>query len=156
MFYILAKSISLFFRWIDLLLISIVLFLLALLPTRWTQSFYPRLFWTWCRHFVRALNVDLKLSQHNINPIPKHYILIANHPSAFEDVGIPSLFNVYSLAKAAVRKWPIAGPISAAAGTLYVQRNSMKSRMIKTPLRAAVVRRNSMAMMPLKPNLAMA
>lgn len=128
MFYILAKSISLLFRWIDLIIISVALYVLALLPKSWTKSFYPRLFWTWCRHFVRALNVDLKLSQHNIEPIPKHYILIANHPSAFEDVGIPSLFNVFSLAKAAVRKWPVAGAISEAAGTLYVQRNSMKSR----------------------------
>ncbi|MEE9447543.1 MAG: lysophospholipid acyltransferase family protein [Arenicellales bacterium] len=128
MFYSLVKYISLFFRWIDLVLISTALYLFALLPDAWIKPIYPTLFWSWCRHFVRALNVDLKLSQHNVDPLPKHYILIANHPSAFEDVGIPSLFNVYSVAKSEVRKWPVAGRISDAAGTLYVKRSSLKSR----------------------------
>ena len=128
MFYNIFKFFSLFIRWVDLILLTILLYFLALLPHRWTSSFYPKLFWIWCRHFVRALNVDLKLSQHNIEPLPKRYILIANHPSAFEDIGIPSLFNVFSLAKEGVRHWPIAGPISEAAGTLYVIRSDMKSR----------------------------
>lgn len=130
MFYSLFKFFSLLIRGIDLILLTIVLYLLALLPHRWTDTFYPKLFWIWCRHFVRALNVDLKLSQHNIDPIPERYLLIANHPSAFEDIGIPSLFNVYSLAKEGVRHWPIAGRISEAAGTLYVIRSNKASRKI--------------------------
>lgn len=128
MFYTIFNTIGLLFRWLDLILITVLLYVLAQLPHAWTASFYPKLFWVWSRHFVRGLNVDLKLSQHNIDPLPDRYILIANHPSAFEDIGIPSLFNVYSLAKSGVKKWPIAGPISEAAGTLYVSRNSLKSR----------------------------
>lgn len=128
MFYNLFKFFSLTFRWIDLIFLTALLYFLALLPRHWTASFYPNLFWIWCRHFVRALNVDLKLSQHNIDPLPERYILVANHPSAFEDIGIPSLFNVYTLAKEGVRHWPIAGPISEAAGTLYVIRSNVGSR----------------------------
>jgi len=128
MFFNLFKVLGLLIRWIDLILLTIILYILALLPRSWTKSFYPKLFWIWCRHFVRALNVDLKLSQHNIEPLPDRYLLIANHPSAFEDIGIPSLFDVYSLAKEGVRHWPIAGPISEAAGTLYVIRSNKDSR----------------------------
>jgi len=81
-----------------------------------------------CRTFVRALDGDLKLHQKNLKPGPEQYILIANHPSAFEDVGIPALFEVYSLAKYEVKKWWIVGRMSEAAGTLYVKRESKDSR----------------------------
>ncbi len=128
MFYTLFKTIAMILLWIDLIILTLVLYLLAKLPRSWTQSFYPKLFWIWCRHFVRALNVDLKVSQHNIDPLPDHYLLIANHPSAFEDIGIPAMFDVFCLAKEGVRHWPIAGPISEAAGTLYVIRSNKESR----------------------------
>jgi len=82
----------------------------------------------WGDLIVRALGVELKLHQKNLNPVPKKYILIANHPSAFEDIGIPALFEVYSLAKIEVKDWWIVGRISAAAGTLYVNRESRESR----------------------------
>jgi len=77
---------------------------------------------------VDALGVDLRLHQKNRNPLPPRYLLIANHPSAFEDIGIPALFDVDSLAKAEVRRWWIVGRISAAAGTLFVRRESRESR----------------------------
>ena len=89
---------------------------------------YFRVYRVWCRAFVRALDVDLKLHQKNLHQIPKHYILIANHPSALEDIGIPALFEVYSLAKIEVKDWWIAGRISTAAGNLYVRRESRESR----------------------------
>jgi len=113
---------------LDFLLITIILFLLSFLPKSSIQNFYPKLFRIWCKSYVRALGVDLKLIQHNQLPIPERYILIANHPSAFEDVGVPALFDVYSLAKIEVSSWPILGRISDAAGTLYVKRESKESR----------------------------
>ena len=54
--------------------------------------------------------------------------MIANHPSAFEDIGLPALFDVVSLAKIEVADWWILGRISKAVGTLYVRRESKKSR----------------------------
>ena len=114
--------------WIDFILLTVILYLLSWLPHKWLGRPYFGMFRVWCRAFVRALNVDLKLHQKNLHAVPKQYILIANHPSAFEDVGIPALFEVYSLAKSGVRKWWIVGRISAAAGTFYVHRESRESR----------------------------
>ena len=68
-----------------------------------------RLFGAWCRAFVRALGVDLRLHQKNRKRLPARYILIANHPSAFEDIGIPALFDVVSLAKVQVADWFVVG-----------------------------------------------
>lgn len=112
---------------IDLLLLTVILYSLAWLP--WPGR-HPvsRLFHAWCRCFVRALDIDLRLHQKNLRPLPARYILIANHPSAFEDIGIPALFDVISLAKRQVKDWFLVGRISRAAGTLYVDRDDPASR----------------------------
>lgn len=128
MIYSLARALWLLWCWIELALLTITLYLLAFVwPKAW-QPVYFRAFRTWCRFFVRALGVDLRLHQKNRLPIPKQYILIANHPSAFEDVGVPALFEVYSLAKIEVKDWWLAGRINRAAGTLFVKRESRESR----------------------------
>lgn len=113
---------------VDFILYTLLVYLLTFLPARWMRPIFPRLFRSWCRVFVRALNVDLRLHQNNAQRLPRQYILIANHPSAFEDIGVPALFDVVSLAKYEVQHWPIVGRISRAAGTLYVQRESAASR----------------------------
>src|SRR6188508_218851 len=84
--------------WADFLAVTLLVYLLAWLP--WSGK-HPvaRLFPVWCRAFVRALDVDLRLHQKNRKRLPERFTLIANHPSAFEDIGIPALFNVVSLAK---------------------------------------------------------
>ncbi len=111
-----------------MILLTVILYVLSYLPRFVTRRFYPRLFWTWSRFFVRALGVELYLHQKNHRPLPKSYIMVANHPSAFEDVGIPALFPVFSVAKIEVRDWWIVGRIAAAAGTLFVERESKESR----------------------------
>ena len=115
--------------WAELLLITLILYPLSFLPERPRERpWYTRLFRLWCRAWVDALGVELRLHQKNRYPLPRQYILIANHPSAFEDIGIPALFPVHSLAKIEVKGWPVVGRISAAAGTLYVTRESRDSR----------------------------
>jgi len=113
--------------WIDFVLMTFFVWLLAWLP--WPGR-HPvaRLFPAWCRTFVRALDVDLRLHQKNRKRLPRRFILIANHPAAFEDIGIPALFDVVSLAKVQVRGWFVVGHISRAAGTLYVDRDDPESR----------------------------
>lgn len=128
MFYFVGRILRVVFFSLDLALFTLILYLLSFLPKNWLALFYPQMFWSWCRVFVRALGVELRLHQKNAKPLPKHYILIANHPSAFEDIGIPALFPVYSLAKIEVKDWWIAGRISVAAGNLYVHRESRASR----------------------------
>ncbi|GLS06169.1 hypothetical protein GCM10007860_33380 [Chitiniphilus shinanonensis] len=114
--------------WLDLAAFTVAMALLARLPLAWLAGWYPKLFQRWCRAFVRALGVELRLHQHYTGHLPERYILIANHPSAFEDIGIPALFPVTNLAKAEVRHWWIVGRIAAAAGTLFVQREDKTSR----------------------------
>lgn len=114
--------------WIELSLFTLLLYVLSFLPRPLLQGFYFRLFQSWSRTFVRALGVDLRVHQKNLHPLPAQYILIANHPSAFEDIGIPAVFPVHSLAKIEVADWWFVGRISTAAGSLYVQRESKQSR----------------------------
>ncbi|MDX5334025.1 MAG: 1-acyl-sn-glycerol-3-phosphate acyltransferase [Gammaproteobacteria bacterium] len=128
MFYLLGRGLRGLFYGIDFVLFTALLYALSYAPAALTRRFYPRLFHAWCRSFVRALGVELRLHQHNIRPLPPQYLLIANHPSAFEDIGIPALFPVYSLAKAELRDWWFVGRIAMATGTLFVQREERESR----------------------------
>jgi len=127
-FYYIVRILKLAAMWLDFLLLTILLYVLSWLPSGALGYWYFRLFRVWCKAFVRALDVNLKLHQKNLNDIPLNYILVANHPSAFEDIGIPALFEVYSLAKIEVKAWWVVGRISSAAGNLYVKRESKDSR----------------------------
>jgi lyso-ornithine lipid O-acyltransferase len=113
--------------WVDFIAFTMLMYLLSWLP--W-PGIHPvaRLFQAWSRAFVRALDVDLRLHQKNRRRLPTRFILIANHPAAFEDIGIPALFDVVSLAKLQVQGWFVVGRISKAAGTLYVDRDDPASR----------------------------
>lgn len=134
---------------IELALFTLVMYLLAFLPRRVLAGFYFPLFRLWCKFFVRALGVDLRLHQKNIRPLPPQFILIANHPSAFEDVGVPALFKVYSLAKIEVADWFLVGRINRAAGTLFVQRESAESRRAAAEqIVAELARGHSVALYP--------
>ena len=93
---------------LEFIAFTLVMYLLSYLPAA-LRPWYFRLFRYWCRSFVRALGIDLRLHQHNTRPLPERYILVANHPSAFEDIGIPALFPVHSLAKIEVADWWIVG-----------------------------------------------
>lgn len=133
--------------WIDFLAFTLLIYLLSWLPWPGARpGAHPvaRLFHAWCRAFVRAIDVDLRLHQKNRRPLPERYILIANHPAAFEDIGIPALFDVVSLAKVQVQDWFVVGRISRAAGTLYVDRDDAESRRqsIQTMVDAANAGRN--------------
>lgn len=114
--------------WIELAVFTLLLYLISYLPQAWHSKWFRRLFRLWSRVWVGALGVDLRLHQHNRQPLPEQYLMIANHPSAFEDIGIPALFDVDCLAKDEVRRWFLVGRISEAANTLYVHRESRESR----------------------------
>ncbi len=113
--------------WLELVVFTAFMYAASYLPVGW-RHWYPRLFHVWCRAFVRALGADLRLHQKYAQPLPRQYILISNHPSAFEDIGVPALFPVVSLAKIEVADWLIVGRISQAAGTLYLKREQRESR----------------------------
>lgn len=116
-------------NWLVLAAMTLLLYGLSYLPACRGSDRYRQLFHAWCRQFVRALGVRLRLHDHLTRPLPERYLLVANHPSAFEDIGIPALFEVDSLAKVEVRDWWWVGRISATAGTLFVQREDKASRL---------------------------
>jgi 1-acyl-sn-glycerol-3-phosphate acyltransferase len=111
----------------DFVAFTALIYLLSWLPWRGKHP-VALLFNAWCRCFVRAIGVDLRLHQKNRRRLPERFILVANHPAAFEDIGIPALFDVVSLAKLQVQDWFVVGRISRAAGTLYVDRDDPASR----------------------------
>lgn len=114
--------------WAFIILISLLLYTLSHLPKSFSGRYYHYLSRFWCRLFVRALDVDLRRINNNVNPLPEHFILVANHPSALEDFAVPALFDIYPLAKIEVKDWYILGRISDYAGTIYVQREDADSR----------------------------
>ena len=114
--------------WLVLIALSLFLYVLSYMPRSLSSRYYHSLSRFWCRVFVRALDVDLKLIHNNTQPLPEQFILIANHPSALEDFAVPALFDIYPLAKAEVKNWIILGRISNYAGTIYVERGKPESR----------------------------
>jgi 1-acyl-sn-glycerol-3-phosphate acyltransferase len=135
--------------WTELAVLTLLLYILSWLPQALVSSYYKFLFRIWCSLFVRAVDVDLRLHEKNAKPIPKQYILIANHPSALEDVGVPSLFKVTMLAKAGVRQWWWVGRINQAAGTVFVKREDPESRRASVEsLKGKLQRGDSIALFP--------
>lgn len=124
--------------WFDLLVLTAVLYGLSFVPASRSPTF-RLLFRLWCRLFVRSLGVELALHEKNVNALPEHFIVIANHPSIFEDIGIPAMFDVVCLAKREVGDWWVFGRIARAAGTIFVKREDPESRRKAVEKMAAVV-----------------
>lgn len=122
------KGLKTFIAWFDFVALSAVMYILSWLPHKLTSSFYPKLFQYWCWVFIRALGVQLYCHEKHTRPIPKQFILIGNHPSAFEDIGMPALFKARFLAKIEVKDWWIVGRMGRAARTLFVDRRCKTSR----------------------------
>lgn len=134
--------------WLDLMVLTLLLYLTSFLPAGY-RPFYPLCFRLWCRLFVRALGVQLVMHQKYVRPLPGHYIVIANHPSIFEDIGIPAMFDVVCLAKREVADWWVFGRIARAAGTVFVQREDRDSRRQAADRLAEVVEQgNNLALYP--------
>lgn len=112
----------------EFFLFTLFMYILSYVPLMYGSQLYFRLFRFWCKSFCRALGIRFYIHQKNLSKIPQQYILIANHPSALEDIGIPANFPVHSLAKIQVKDWFIVGRINFAAGTLYVDRDDPDSR----------------------------
>ena len=113
---------------IEFISFTTFMYLLSFVPGTNDSKFYYFLFRYWCRSFVRALGLNFIIHQKNLKSFPKQFILICNHPSAVEDIAIPALYPVHSLAKIQVKDWFIVGRINRAAGTLYVDRDDPDSR----------------------------
>ena len=113
---------------IDLILLTTIMYLASFLPNKVIRPIYDKCFRYWCHVFIRAMGISLYRHEKNHKALPQQYIVISNHPSALEDIGMPYLFPARYLAKIEVKNWWIVGRISTAAGSLYVHRECKDSR----------------------------
>lgn len=149
MIHFLLRTTWLILSWLELIIFTLILYVLAWVPRQLTKIFYHKLFRIWCKFFIRALGVNLHIHQKNIQPLPKQFILIANHPSALEDVGIPANFDIYPLAKKGVMEWFLVGRINVAAGTVFVKRDDSDSRRAASDkLKSILENKKSIALFP--------
>lgn len=149
MFLALFKLLRQLLAWVDFILFTLFLYGLSWLPFPPGLSWYRALFRRWCWVFIHALNVELYRHQHHRQPLPEQYILIGNHPSVLEDLGMSALFKAFFLAKVEVKSWFIVGRIGYKAGTLYVKREEKESRHLALEsLEAALIKGYSVGLYP--------
>ena len=128
MFYLVFKFICFVFTLLDLILITIVALFCAYLPSFINKYFMNRLLRGWCWCFIHLIGRKPHIHQKYTRPLPKQYILIANHPSGYDLLMLNAIFPVYPLAQQGVAKWFIIGKIVKASGAVFVERSHKKSR----------------------------
>ncbi|HWF18515.1 MAG TPA: lysophospholipid acyltransferase family protein [Verrucomicrobiae bacterium] len=75
---------------------------------------------TWSRRFLGILRGSVTFRG---NP-PSRGILVSNHLSYIDVLVLGSLQPLVLVSKSEVRSWPVIGPLTACAGTLYIHRQS--------------------------------
>ena len=108
---------------------ALTLFLLAyldyvfLIKLRGRASSLPvRAGWLqfWARNLLRILRVDVKWD----GTPPSRGLMVSNHLGYVDVLVYGSICPVIFLSKAEVSSWPIAGPLTRCAGTLYIRRQN--------------------------------
>ena len=113
---------------LDFLLVTLVFFFLSFLPHVLTKTFFPDLYQIWSLRFFRIFSIREHIHEKYSKPLPKHYILISNHPSGIELLWLPSRFSTIPLAKDEIKKWLVVGRITKASGAIFVKRRDRASR----------------------------
>ncbi len=70
----------------------------------------------------RALLSHFGVSLRASGKLPQRGLLVANHVSFVDIMVLSALQPTVFVSKAEVTRWPIVGPIAAAAGTIFIQR----------------------------------
>ena len=83
--------------------------------TRWRQG--------WAQRMLRVMHVRV----HPQGTPPHGGLLVSNHLGYLDVVVYGSLIEGTFLSKAEVARWPLLGPLTRAAGTLFVERGSARS-----------------------------
>ncbi|MCT9138079.1 lysophospholipid acyltransferase family protein [Streptomyces violarus] len=112
--------------WAVLRLTAVVLLLLAgiaLAPfgARIPESLVRR----WCRWIVRAAGVQVRITGAAAPTGP--LLLVANHISWLDIPLLAAVRPARMLAKAEVRRWPVAGPLAARGGVLFIDRDRLRA-----------------------------
>jgi 1-acyl-sn-glycerol-3-phosphate acyltransferase len=79
----------------------------------------------WCRWIVRTAGVRVRITG---TAVPTGgLLLVANHISWLDIPLLAAVRPARMLAKTEVRRWPVAGPLAARGGTLFIDRDRLRS-----------------------------
>jgi len=81
----------------------------------------------WNERLCSILRVEIEVHGHRPQPPA---LIVANHVSWLDVPVLLSLSHTVFLAKAEIRKWPLVGWLSAAAGTLFIRRGAGDTQTI--------------------------
>ena len=76
----------------------------------------------WCGHFLRMLQVEARVVWRHDGGMPANVLIVANHISWLDIFVLSSLQPARFIAKADLRRLPIAGRLIANVGTLFIER----------------------------------
>ncbi|MFF9803930.1 lysophospholipid acyltransferase family protein [Streptomyces coeruleorubidus] len=79
----------------------------------------------WCRWTVRAAGVRVRVT--GAAAPTGGLLLVANHVSWLDIPLLAAVRPARMLAKTEVRRWPVAGPLAARGGTLFIDRDRLRS-----------------------------
>ncbi len=95
----------------------------ALLPFgRWIPAGPVR---RWCRWIVRATGVRIRVA--GAAPPTGGLLLVANHISWLDIPLLAAVRPARLLAKAEIRRWPVAGALADRAGVLFIDRDRLRA-----------------------------
>lgn len=77
----------------------------------------------WARRLLHVMHV--RVQQHGA--VPEGGLLVSNHLGYLDVLVYGSVIHGTFLSKAEVAHWPLLGPLTRAAGTLFVERDSARS-----------------------------
>ncbi|MGW1596337.1 lysophospholipid acyltransferase family protein [Streptomyces sp. NPDC002343] len=87
------------------------------IPAEWVRR--------WCRLIVRAAGVRVRIT--GAVPPDGGLLLVANHVSWLDIPLLTAVRPARMLAKAEVRRWPVAGALTARGGALFIERDRLRA-----------------------------
>ncbi|MET7473638.1 lysophospholipid acyltransferase family protein [Streptomyces sp. NPDC005648] len=88
------------------------------IPAEWVRR--------WCRLIVRAAGVRVRVTG-AAAPAIGGVLLVANHISWLDIPLLAAVRPARMLAKSDIRDWPVAGPLAARGGVLFIDRNRLRA-----------------------------
>lgn len=87
------------------------------IPAEWVRR--------WCRTVVRAVGVRIRIT--GAAAPTGGLLLVANHVSWLDIPLLAAVRPARMLAKTEIRQWPVAGPLAARGGALFIERDRLRA-----------------------------